>query len=185
MNYVLGIFIDFFIFWIQIWIWKILKVFTARYRYRTEAVKTVTAVYRCGNGRYKKPCSQVGETNQAGLANQSGRFCLGNPQKTNEANPKQNNLKTLLKLNRESHNKRMICLSKTLLDNPLVPNRLDRFHTGQTGFASTIEKNSARRKKLTLHLNRSPYSLHRFKWDFGDSCGLEAQAPKLTQSRGI
>jgi hypothetical protein len=46
MNYFLEIFIDFFIFWIQIQIWKSVVVATARYRYCTPAVATVTAVYR-------------------------------------------------------------------------------------------------------------------------------------------
>jgi hypothetical protein len=46
MNYFLKIFIDFFIFLIQIQIWKFVSVATARYRYRTPAVTTVTALYR-------------------------------------------------------------------------------------------------------------------------------------------
>jgi hypothetical protein len=46
MNYFLVIFINFFIFWIQIQIWILGPVATARYRYRTPAVATVTAVYR-------------------------------------------------------------------------------------------------------------------------------------------
>jgi hypothetical protein len=41
---ILGSFYRFFHFLIQIWIWKTLAVFTGRYRYHTEAVKTVTAV---------------------------------------------------------------------------------------------------------------------------------------------
>jgi hypothetical protein len=58
MNYFLEIFIDFFIFWIQIQIWNLAPVATARYRYRTSAVATVTAVHHTVmNGI--KPCRSV------------------------------------------------------------------------------------------------------------------------------
>jgi hypothetical protein len=55
----LKIFIDFFIFWIQIQIWKFVAVATARYRYRTPAVTTVTAVTRAvTSGKKTLPTSQ-------------------------------------------------------------------------------------------------------------------------------
>jgi hypothetical protein len=47
MNYFLGFYWFFHVFWIQIWIWKTLTVFTSPYR------------CRCGNGGYKKPCLRV------------------------------------------------------------------------------------------------------------------------------
>jgi hypothetical protein len=59
MNYFLVIFIDFFIFLIQIQIWILGPVPTAGYRYRTPAVGAVTAVSRAvTNG--KKTLVQVG-----------------------------------------------------------------------------------------------------------------------------
>ena len=54
--------------------------------------------------------SQAGETGQAGLANRSGQFCPGNPQKTFETQPSQNTSRTLQPLNKKSHS-----MNETLL----------------------------------------------------------------------
>jgi hypothetical protein len=53
----LRFFIDFSFFWIQIQIWKILAVSTARYRYRAAAVTTVTAVTAAVTNGTKNPAS--------------------------------------------------------------------------------------------------------------------------------
>jgi hypothetical protein len=77
--------------------------------------------------------SQAGETGQAGLANRPGRFCPGNPQKTNETKPEQNHLKNLSNLNRKSHSLKETCLSKIPLDNPLGAKPVRPVLPGQSG----------------------------------------------------
>jgi hypothetical protein len=58
MNYFLVIFIEFFIFWIQIQIWIFGPVASAGYRYRTPAIAAVTAVYRAVTDGKKNPESK-------------------------------------------------------------------------------------------------------------------------------
>jgi hypothetical protein len=123
--------------------------------------------------------------------NRSGRFCPEIPQMTNKAKPKQTNSKHNKTWTSEATTSGGLACPKFLSKTHYWPNWTDFWNwSGQFCLGNQEELHP--REKLDLHLKRSPNSLHRFKWDFGDSMGNligylwpKAQAPKLTKSSGI
>jgi hypothetical protein len=100
--------------------------------------------------------SQAGETGQAGLANQSGRFHLGNPQKTFKTKHALNTSRTSPPLNKKSHSMTETLLLKSPHDSPLGLNRSDRFRKKVRPVLPGQSRRTQPAGKPSLDIDRPP-----------------------------